>query len=334
MTGTFYTRAAKLAGLEQIARQCGGDLSAQMRKAGLDPVVRNSPEEVIGYTEFCALLEGCAKDWDMPDIGLQMIRYQQIDFLGPVALVTRMERTVRNAIQAIIANLVIHSNVTMASLEEEDGTATLILNQREGAPQLAENAQLVLAQGKVVIDAILMKSVPLVQITMIQSKGCAADAIARHFACPVIYNAERNSFSFDASLLEHKIERTDKAYHALIKRYLDTARDEVAANTIESVRIEIARQMELGHCTLQSVAMAQKMEPHTLQRRLRADDASFRELVEEWRRNRALSLVTNTRLPLSDVSDALGYSERSIFSQAFRRWFGEAPQQYRIAAGA
>ena len=37
---------------------------------------------------------------------------------------------------------------------------------------------------------------------------------------------------------------------------------------------------------------------------------------------RALSLVTNTRLPLSEVSDALGYSEQSVFTQAFQRWYG------------
>ena len=98
MRGHYYTRATKLAGLVEIAAERGTDISVLMREAGLDPAVLGSPEAAIDYGGFCELLQHCALAWDMPDIGLRMIHYQQIDFLGPVALVTRMERTVRGAL--------------------------------------------------------------------------------------------------------------------------------------------------------------------------------------------------------------------------------------------
>ena len=97
----------------------------------------------------------------------------------------------------------------------------------------------------------------------------------------------------------------------------------------EQVRHEIGRQMELGNCSLESVADSLRMPARTLQRRLHHEGHSFRDLMDEWRRARALALVTNTRLPLSEVSDALGYSEQSVFTQAFRRWYGAAPQRCR-----
>lgn len=68
-----------------------------------------------------------------------------------------------------------------------------------------------------------------------------------------------------------------------------------------------------------------------------AGGLSFRIPWDEWRRARALSLVTNTRLPLSEVSEALGYSEQGVYTEAFRCWYGGTPHRVRmqrLAAGA
>jgi AraC-like DNA-binding protein len=339
MGGRYYTRATKLAGLVEIAAERGADLNVLMREAGLDPAVLRSPEAAIDYGGFCELLRRCALAWDLPDIGLRMIRYQQIDFLGPVALVTRMERTVRGALQAIIANLVIHANATVAAFEEEaeGDIASLILNQRDDAPKCRENTELVMAQGKLVIDAIAGAPVPLVEAAFAHDKGSSVRAVEAHFSCPIRYGAERNALTFDRALLDRRIEKSDVAYHALIRKYLITARAEIDGGTLEQVRAEIARQMELGHCTLERVASSLRMPPRSLQRRLQAEGLSFRGLLDEWRRARALSLVNNSRLPLSEVSEALGYSEQSVFTQAFRRWYGGTPHRFRtqrLAAGA
>ena len=253
MGGRYYTRAAKLAGLVEIAAERGADIDVLTREAGLNPVVLRSPETTIDYGAFCELLRRCAVAWDLPDIGLRMIRYQQIDFLGPVALVTRMERTMRGALQAIIANLVIHSNATLAGFEEEASgdTASIILNQRDNAPKSRENTELVMAQGKLVIDSIAGAPVPLVEAAFVHDKGSSGRAVEAHFACPIRYGAERNALTFDRALLDRRIEKSDVAYHALIKKYLATARAEVEGGTPEEVRAEVARQMELGHCTLE-----------------------------------------------------------------------------------
>jgi AraC-like DNA-binding protein len=339
MGGRYYTRATKLAGLVDIAAERGANIDVLMHEAGLNPAVLRSPETAIDYGGFCELLRRCAVAWDLPDIGLRMIRYQQIDFLGPVALVTRMERTVRGALQAIIANLVIHANATVAAFEEEaDGdTASLILNQRDNAPKGRENTELVMGQGKLVIDSIVGAPVPLVEAVFVHDKGRTGRAVEAHFACPIRYGGERNALTFDRALLNRRIEKSDVAYHALIRKYLATARAEVEGRTPEDVRAEIARQMELGHCTLERVANRLRVPARSLQRRLQVEGLSFRDLLDEWRRARALSLVTNTRLPLSEVSEALGYSEQSVFTQAFRRWYGGTPHRFRtqrLAAGA
>lgn len=332
-TGRYYVRATKLTGLREMAAERGVDLAAMMLAAGLDPAALRRPEMILDYRGFCQLLQNCALGWDVPDIGIRMAAAQAIDFLGPVALVTRMERTVGGALRAIIANLVIYSNATVMALEEEGDTATMILNRRSDAPDTRENTELITAQGKITLDAISTKRVPLIEADFMHNKGGSAGAVAAFFNCPIRYNAPRNSLTFDRAILNQPIEKSDIAYHALIKRYLADAHAEVAAGIIETVRAEIARQMEFGQCTLESVAYALRMAPRSLQRQLHGEGASFRDLLDEWRRERALSMITNTRLPLSEISHALGYSEQSVFTQAFRRWFGDAPLKIRGGGG-
>lgn len=333
-TGRYYVRATKLAGLPQMAAGRGVDLAAQMLAVGLDPAALRHPEMIIDYRGFRDLLHGCAVAWDLPDIGIRMADYQAIDFLGPVALVTRMERTARGALKAIIANLVIYSNATVMALEEGGDTATLVLNRRGDAPDGRENAELIMAQGKIALDAISGMRLPLIEAAFIHGRGASSRAVATFFDCPIRYDQGRNALIFDRAHLDRPIEKSDLAYHDLIRRYLADAHAELAKGATDAVRAEIARQMEFGQCTLESVAYAVRMTPRSLQRQLRGEGTSLRELVDEWRRDRALSMVTNTRLPLSEISQALGYSEQSVFSQAFRRWFGNAPQKLRSGGAA
>jgi AraC-like DNA-binding protein len=330
--GRYYTRATKLTGLAQIAAERGTSLHPIMRDVGLDPAALRTPEMMVDYAGFCELLQRCARDWDLPDLGFRIARRHQMDILGPVALVTRMERSVRAAVAAVIKNLVIHNNAIVAVLEEHAGadTAALILDKRYDAPSCREDTELVLALSKTIVEEIVGASIALEEVTFRHDKRASARAAATYFGCPVRYAAERNALCFDRALLDRPIERSDVAYHALIKRYLSTTRLEVESGVGEDVRAEVARQMELGRCTLETVAQSLRMPPRSLQRRLQAKGLSFRDLVDEWRRARALALVTQTRLPLSEVAEVLGYSEQSVFTQAFRRWYGGTPLRYRL----
>ncbi len=327
----YYTRVSKLKGLPRIARDQGLEHDPILQQVGIDPGLLNRPEEVIDYGAFCELLRRCAISWKLPDIGLRMIRHQEMDVLGPVALLARMERTLRGALQAIAENLVVHANAMIIVLDEpKDGdVCSIVATTRPGAPKGRENSELVLAQCKMVVESICGRSVDFVEVAFDEGKGASAAAVSNWFRCPVRYAAERNALSFERALLDRPIERTDLAYHALIRRYFKAAREDVDGGLTEQVRHEIGRQMELGNCSLESVADSLRMPARTLQRRLHHEGHSFRDLMDEWRRARALALVTNTRLPLSEVSDALGYSEQSVFTQAFRRWYGAAPQRCR-----
>ena len=67
----------------------------------------------------------------------------------------------------------------------------------------------------------------------------------------------------------------------------------------------------------------------TLQRRLKDHGQSYSELVEAIRSERACRLLEEPQMRVADVAKALGYTDPSSFSRAFRRWTGISPRAYR-----
>jgi len=84
---------------------------------------------------------------------------------------------------------------------------------------------------------------------------------------------------------------------------------------------------------LQDIAALLNTSERTLKRRLQEEGISFRGISDGVRKSRAQALVAEGRLSMSEVADALGFSDLSSFSQAYKRWTGTAPSRARRRMG-
>jgi AraC-like DNA-binding protein len=96
---------------------------------------------------------------------------------------------------------------------------------------------------------------------------------------------------------------------------------------VTEIRAQLAR--EGGPPTIEEVARALRVSPRTLKRRLAELGTTFSELRDDQRRQRALLLLDNRALSISDVATRLGYTELPNFTRAFRKWTGMTPAAYR-----
>ena len=56
---------------------------------------------------------------------------------------------------------------------------------------------------------------------------------------------------------------------------------------------------------------------------------TYTELLQEKRLRQAAFLLETTRLPVTDIADAVGYENMSYFHRIFRKKYGSSPKEYR-----
>lgn len=98
-------------------------------------------------------------------------------------------------------------------------------------------------------------------------------------------------------------------------------------NYFEQRQAELATAKELP--TLDCLAKQHFMSPRTFNRNLSKQGTNYRAILEEIRRNCALTLLSNTHLTASKISYYLAYQEPANFNRAFKRWFATTPAAWR-----
>lgn len=105
-----------------------------------------------------------------------------------------------------------------------------------------------------------------------------------------------------------------------------------------SMQEEIATVVELliadGQCRIELVAEAAGFSPRTLQRRLGELGTTFSEIVANRRVRMAVRLLCETDLPITEIAYALGYTDASNFTRAFRARAGCPPTAFRERNGS
>ncbi len=99
----------------------------------------------------------------------------------------------------------------------------------------------------------------------------------------------------------------------------------------ERVRETLPAQIEQGTPRISESARRHRVSARSLQRRLAAEGTSFADLVDQTRREIALTGMEKRQLGLVEIAFLAGFSDPSAFFRAFRRWTGRTPAEYRRA---
>lgn len=108
--------------------------------------------------------------------------------------------------------------------------------------------------------------------------------------------------------------------------------DLVLSNAKEPARsfsAVVSLRLLAGESDIEGAAALAGVGVQGLQRRLRVAGYTYREIVETARRERALTLLKDTNVSISEIAFSLGYEEHANFSRAFQRWMGCSPSAYR-----
>jgi AraC-like DNA-binding protein len=157
----------------------------------------------------------------------------------------------------------------------------------------------------------------------------------RFFRAPVRFDAGSNSMLVRAADAARPLHGADDALSSVVQRRLEkilAERHPHGSGPLSGhVRQIIVEQLGATTLTPDIVSKALAVSRRTLSRRLAEEGTSFRNLLDDVRREFACALLHDRGLSVADVAFFLQYSEPAAFNRSFRRWTGSTPSEFRNA---
>jgi AraC-like DNA-binding protein len=150
------------------------------------------------------------------------------------------------------------------------------------------------------------------------------------FACPVYFSAEFCQIVFSKDYLQERIARSNPYLGSAALQYANGLLQHWLKKSLaERVQELINRDLGLEGVDIDTIAEKLHMSRQTLYRKLKSEGLSFQGLLEKVRYHRATYMLQRSALSLSEIAYALGFSDLSAFSRAFKRWSGRTPTEFR-----
>lgn len=145
------------------------------------------------------------------------------------------------------------------------------------------------------------------------------------------FNAEHHEVHFPKAWLDRPVVTEyevdcDESLIDICNKNL--VRAEQSINSVERIKDSL-RQASGQMPSLEDVAASYHQSTRSLQRALKVEGQSFRQLIEDIRKERSQHLLLKTSMTIVEIALELGYSDPPNFTRAFKQWFGCSPQSYR-----
>ncbi|GAC1621018.1 MAG: AraC family transcriptional regulator [Nevskia sp.] len=146
----------------------------------------------------------------------------------------------------------------------------------------------------------------------------------------IAFGAAVNALWFDSAHFEQALESANpelaRQNDEVALRYLARFGKSLVRERLRAVLIE---QLPSGEPSQDRAAASLCLSARSLQRRLAEEGTSYKALLDEVRRELALSYLREGRNSISEITYLLGFSDTSSFTHAFRRWTGQPPSRWR-----
>ncbi len=160
----------------------------------------------------------------------------------------------------------------------------------------------------------------------------APGALAACLGTEVRFEQPVAAIRFPRRALSSPLRTADPHLHHAMRVLADALGLGAPADSLEgAIRARLRDLLRLGDGTASSMARALGTTERSLHRHLGARGTTWRALLDSFRLDESRRLLVRG-LRLAEIALAVGFSDQTTWTRAFRRWTGQSPAQWKREA--
>lgn len=321
--------------LADAVRSHGIDPLPLLDQYGLDGARLGEAGARLSIPRYMRLGHGAIQLTGDPALGLRMGRLSRLSQAGLAGVTAAQAPTVREAARCLTRFEALYgSNYRGQSSFHEDA---------EGAWLRFYSISPYNAYNRFVVDSILAGW--LQQLSSLSTQPIAAERIDIEFQapdyheaysvlgqCPIQFGAEQNQVRLSlASLAQRNPEHCPSTWRHLLQLCERELEQLTRTRSLRERIIQLLGPLLNGgrEPDLEEVAARLKLPTWTLRRKLAEEGTQFRAVLNDTRRDLAMTYIRDTELAFGEIAYLLGFASAEAFQRAFKRWTGQTPGEFR-----
>jgi AraC-like DNA-binding protein len=312
------------------------DISAAIKKAGLDPLVLDNANGRIPGEQFQNLIDALLSVSGDPLMGLNSSLHVQPGSYSVLGYITMSCATMGDAVERIPIYERLVGDMGVTHIEQNNTSVFLnwhcaytneLVRQHMIDNVLASwtNFARWLANQDASPERIYLERKAPESKSEIQ---CYED----FFQCPIEFSTSKSGVELAKNLLKTPLRQPDSLLLKTLESHASQQINELESTSGSfSLRVAhaIRKQLNLGQTRKELIADEFCLSPRTLQRKLVSEGTSYQHIVDEIRLDMAKEFLGNSKLAIQDIAYNLGFSDSGSFHRRFKQWTGQTPGDFR-----
>lgn len=310
----------------------GIDTKKFLQESGVNISVTGSPDTRVAIQDFYRIQQNALTITKDSLFGLHLGEFAAPGSFSILGYIMMNCRTLEEALEKICQYQEVIGNFIQIRISKNKEEATLSFDIRlANLSNIRHCYEASVSSFVNLIRSVTGNRPQLKKITFSHEAGSDNGEYNRVFGCPISFNQEQTSIVFDKKVVKTPIAMNNPQLLELFEKH---ARSVIDLNTSDKyytgkVSGLILDWLSDGTPPIERAAKELSMSVRSLQTKLSGEGVTYRQLLENIRKDLASGYLRENRFSIDDIAWLLGFSEPSIFRKSFKKWTGETPGSYR-----
>ncbi|MEO7206023.1 MAG: AraC family transcriptional regulator [Steroidobacteraceae bacterium] len=307
------------------------DADELLAKVGLSAGLLQVPQARVSAKHYGALWRAIAAALDDEFFG-QDSRRMKVGSFAMLCHAVLSCKTLRQALDRSLRFYALILDDISGNAERDAKEARIVLHEHAaGASQRVFAHELLLMLLYGVSCWLVGRRIPILRTEFSYAEPAHSAEYRLMYCVDLRFNRPNTLLAFEASYLDLPVVQNERS----AKEFLRTAPESILLKYKNGSSLSARVRRRLRHFLpgtvpdFEELAGEMSMTPATMRRRLHEEGESYQSIKDQLRRDLAISYLSHSRRSVMDIALELGFSERSAFHRAFRKWTGASPGEFR-----